>query len=225
MDVKGWVRRAAIFLAGNAILLFARFVTAVQPVWAGSAPEQRQRIYFANHTSNGDFVLIWAVLPRHMRQRTRPVAALDYWLTTPLRAFVGRDVFNAVLIDRRPEMRTEDPLEVMLAALDAGASLIIFPEGRRNEAPGGLLPFRSGLYNLGAARPGVELVPTWIRNLGRVMPKGEVIPVPLNCTVSFGAALHVGEGEGREAFLARASAALAALGAPAAPGGTGGGAP
>ncbi|MCX7888576.1 MAG: 1-acyl-sn-glycerol-3-phosphate acyltransferase [Rhodobacteraceae bacterium] len=211
MEARGWIRRAAAFAAGNAILLFARFVTAVRPVWAGAAPEPRLRIYFANHTSNGDFVLIWAVLPRHMRLRTRPVAALDYWLTTPLRAFVGRDVFNAVLIDRRPEHRTADPVATMLEALDAGSSLIIFPEGRRNEGPAPILPFRSGLFHLGAARPGVELVPTWIHNLNRVMPKGELIPVPLNCTVTFGTPIHVGPGETKDAFLARASAALLAL--------------
>jgi 1-acyl-sn-glycerol-3-phosphate acyltransferase len=199
-------------LTGAAIVLFAWLMTAVRGVWHGTAPDAgAQRIYFANHTSNGDFVLVWAVLPPYLRRRTRPVAALDYWLETPLRRFIGRDVFRAVLIDRRPEARTEDPIAVMLAALDTGASLIIFPEGRRNMGEEPLLPFKSGLYNLSAARPDLDLIPTWIENLNHVLPKGHVVPVPLLCTVTFGTPIRAGEGEDRHAFLTRAQAALLAL--------------
>lgn len=198
-------------IAGEAIILFAHAITAARAIWHGSAPELRQRIYFANHTSNGDFVLIWAVLPRALRRRTRPVAAADYWLTSSLRSFVGRDVFNAVLINRKREERTEDPVAQMIAALDDGFSLILFPEGQRNQGEAPLLPLKAGLYNAALARPAVDLVPVWIANLNQVMPKGEVIPVPLICTVTFGAALHLGEGEGKDDFLARAREALLAL--------------
>lgn len=195
----------------QAISLFARFITAPRAIWQGIEPVPRQRVYFANHSSNGDFVLIWTVLPPALRRQTRPVAALDYWLTSPLRAFIGREVFNAVLIDRRPEARTEDPVAQMAAALDQGASLILFPEGKRNSADEPILPFKSGLYHLAKARPEVDLVPVWIANLNKVMPKGEVIPVPLICTVTFGTPLHVVPDEPKEAFLARTSAALLAL--------------
>lgn len=190
------------------ILIFARFTTAVRPVWVGTEPVPRQRVYFANHSSNGDFVLIWTVLPAAMRARTRPVAGSDYWLRSKIRAFVGRDVFNAVLIDRRPEMRTEDPVAQMAAALDEGASLIIFPEGGRNTGPEAMLPFKTGIYHLAKARPGVDLVPVYIRNLNRVMPKGEVVPVPLMCSVVFGAALRLEPDEAKEGFLARARQAV-----------------
>jgi 1-acyl-sn-glycerol-3-phosphate acyltransferase len=198
-------------LTGAAIVLFAWLMTAVRGVWQGTAPDGAQRVYFANHTSNGDFVLVWAVLPPHLRRRTRPVAGSDYWLTTPVRRFIGQDVFRAVLIDRRPDTRTEDPMAVMLAALDTGASLILFPEGTRNMTDARLLPFKSGLYNLSVARPGVDLVPAWIENLNHVMPKGKVIPVPLLCTVTFGAPIRAEPDEDRHAFLARAQAALLAL--------------
>jgi 1-acyl-sn-glycerol-3-phosphate acyltransferase len=205
------LRSLAAQVTGQAISVFARFMTAPRAIWHGIEPVPRQRVYFANHSSNGDFVLIWTVLPTHLRRQTRPVAALDYWLTSPLRAFIGRDVFNAVLIDRRPEARTEDPVTQMAAALDQGSSLILFPEGKRNSADEPLLPFKSGLYHLAKARPEVDLVPVWIANLNKVMPKGEVIPVPLICTVTFGAPLHVAPDEAKDAFLARASAALLAL--------------
>ena len=202
-------------LTGQAISTFARFITAPRAIWQGIEPVPAQRVYFANHSSNGDFVLLWTALPLPLRRRTRPVAALDYWLTSPLRTFIGREVFNAVLIDRRPEARTEDPVAQMAAALDQGASLIIFPEGQRNSSDAPLLPFKSGLYHLAKARPGVDLVPVWIANLNRVMPKGEVIPVPLICTLTFGAPLHLAEDEPKDAFLARATEALLALKAPA----------
>jgi 1-acyl-sn-glycerol-3-phosphate acyltransferase len=198
-------------ITGRAIVLFARFLTAVRAIWAGIEPVPRQRVYFANHTSNGDFILLWSVLPPRLREATRPVAALDYWLRTPLRAFVGREVFRAVLIDRRPEARTTDPVTQMAEALDDGASLILFPEGQRNVSDTALLPFKSGLYHLARARPGVDLVPVWIENLNRVMPKGEIVPVPLLCTVTFGPPLHVAEGEEKAAFLDRAAVALLAL--------------
>jgi 1-acyl-sn-glycerol-3-phosphate acyltransferase len=209
--LKAFLLSAAARLTGQAISLFARFITAPRAVWQGIEPAPTQRVYFANHSSNGDFVLLWTVLPPALRKRTRPVAALDYWLTSPLRAFIGRDVFNAVLIDRRPEVRLQDPVSQMAEALDEGSSLILFPEGGRNSSDQPLLPFKSGLYHLAKARPEVDLVPVWIANLNRVMPKGEIIPVPLICTLTFGAPLHLAPDEDKETFLARAAQALLAL--------------
>lgn len=205
------MREAWISIAGTLIILFARFVTAVRGRWEGVAPAEGQRIYFANHASHGDFVLIWTVLPRRLRFATRPVAGSDYWLASRLRRFIGRDVFNAVLIDRDPQTRRADPIVQMAEALDAGSSLIVFPEGTRNTTDAPLLPFKSGLYHIARLRPGVDLVPVWIENLNRVMPKGEFVPIPLICTVTFGAALRVSASDTKQAFLDRAEASLLAL--------------
>ena len=207
---RPFYRRIAADLVGTAIRLFARFVTAVQADWRGTEPLPIQRVYYANHVSNGDMPMIWSVLPPAIRRETRPVAAADYWLKNKLRAFVGPEVFNAVLIDRRREVN-DNPMEKILEAIDEGSSLIIFPEGNRNMTDDPLLPFRAGLYNIGRQRPHVDLVPTWVANLNAIMPKGEVVPLPLICTVTFGAPIHVREGEDKDAFLARAADALAAL--------------
>ena len=198
-------------ISAFAIVLLARIVTAVRAIWDGIEPIPARRVYFANHTSNGDFVLIWAVLPPYMRRHTRPVAAADYWLTSKLRSFIGREVFNAVLIDRNPETRADDPVGQMASALDTGAALILFPEGTRNATDAPLLPFKTGLFHLATQRPDVDLVPVWIENLNHVMPKGEVLPLPLICTVRFGEPLHIAPGESKELFLARSHAALLAL--------------
>ena len=210
-DAKPFIRRLAARSVGHLLAFAARFITAVRADWRGIEPIAKQRVYFANHVSNADMPMIWTVLPGHIRRQTRPVAAADYWLKNKLRAFVGPEVFNCVLVDRRSEARTEDPMEKIFEALDEGSSLIIFPEGNRNMTDDPLLPFRAGLYNMGRLRPHIDLVPTWIANLNEIMPKGEVIPLPLICTVTFGAPIHVGEGEEKDAFLKRAADALVAL--------------
>lgn len=212
----GVLRRGAARLTGRAISLFARLVTAVQAVWQGLDPDadpagRRPRVYFANHASHGDFILVWSALPPRLRDRTRPVAGADYWGGGGLRGFIGGDVFNALLIDRQRSDPGSDPVALMAGALDQGASLILFPEGTRNLTDEALLPFRSGLYHLAAARPEVDLVPVWIENLNRVLPKGSFIPVPLMCRTVFGAPLHLAQDEAKDAFLARARNALLAL--------------
>lgn len=211
--ITKFLRRAAARLVGHAIALFARFITAVRADWRGIEPVPKQRVYFANHVSNADMPMIWAVLPANLRRTVRPVAAADYWLKNRLRAFVGPKVFNAVLVDRRPEKdaATGNPLENILAALDEGSSLIIFPEGNRNMTEDPLLPFKAGLFNIGKSHPGVDLVPTWVANVTEVMPKGEVIPLPLMTTVIFGTPIHVRPGEAKDRFLRRAEAALVSL--------------
>jgi 1-acyl-sn-glycerol-3-phosphate acyltransferase len=204
------VRLIAIACA-SAVVTFARLVTAVRGEWRGGAPDPRRRVYFANHRSHADFVLIWTVLPSPVRQLTRPVAGADYWLSGRVRRFVAERVFRAVLIDRHAGNRDADPIAVMTSALDEHSSLILFPEGTRNMTDEPLLPFKSGLYHLALARPDVELVPVWIENLNRVMPKGEFVPIPLLCTVTFGAPIALGGGEEKMGFLNRSRCALLAL--------------
>ncbi len=198
-------------LSALAIILFARLITAVRGEWRGTEPTTGQRVYFANHASNGDFVLLWTVLPPPMRRLARPVAAADYWQSGPIRRFIINDVFRGVLIDRVRTEESPDPIEIMAAAIDAGDSLIIFPEGTRNTTEERLLKFKSGIYRLAVERPDLEFVPVWINNLNRVMPKGELLPIPLLCAVIFGEALKLKEDESKDGFLERARTCLLAL--------------
>jgi 1-acyl-sn-glycerol-3-phosphate acyltransferase len=198
-------------LAARALCSFARILTGARALWKGCAPTLDQRIYYGNHTSHGDFVLIWASLPDALRARTRPVAGADYWETGKLRRWLIHDVLNGVVIERTRTEGKPDAIQQMIGSLDKGDSLILFPEGTRNVSDEVLLPFKRGICVVASAKPTVECVPVWIENLNRVMPKGEFVPIPLLCTLTFGAPLKIAPGEDKDAFLERARGALLAL--------------
>ncbi len=173
----------------------------------GAAP----RILVANHVSHADFVALWSALPKPHRLRTRPVAGADYWERSAIRRWIAHQVFRAVLIDRDPASRRADPVETVAQVLRGGEDVIFFPEGTRNLTDARLLPLKSGIYHLARAVPEAEIVPAWILNLDRILPKGAFLPVPLNCAVRFGNPIRVETGESREDFLQRLAAAMLAL--------------
>lgn len=189
-------------LEQDALLGFIRLLVGAYPAWRGSAPEDRQRVYFANHSSNMDTLALLAALPRAQRFKTRPVAAKDYWNKSALTRHAALDVLGAVLIDRK-RAEAGNPLDPVFAALDQGSSVIIFPEGQRNVQ---LLPgeFKSGLYHIAQAYPEAQLIPVYLENLNRIMPKGTPLPVPLISRVFFGPELARLEAEPKDLFLARA---------------------
>lgn len=191
------------------LLGVVRLLTGAQARWHGCPPKAEQRIYFANHQSHADLVLIWAALPEELRSITRPIAARDYWTASRFKQWITTEVFHAIYVERERK-GDEDPLQPLITALESGDSLILFPEGTRGheEDP---QAFKSGLYNLAQRFPQVVLVPTWIHNVQRVMPKGEVVPVPVLCSVTFGEPMRLEPDEIRADFLARARLAVMAL--------------
>jgi 1-acyl-sn-glycerol-3-phosphate acyltransferase len=206
-------RAAASVVAG-----FARFVTRAKVRWLGEMPTTEQCIYFANHSSHMDFVVLWSLLPRDVREKTRPVAAADYWSKWPKR-LLACDVFRAVLVDRASksaaigsdaEAQRSQAIRPLIDVLAGGESLILFPEGTRGDGRE-VARFKSGLYNLSVARPGLKLIPVNLQNLNRVLPKGGFMPKPMSSTVTFGTPIGLRDGEGREEFLVRAREVLVAL--------------
>ena len=191
------------------LLGLVRLLTGAQARWYGCPPKAEQRIYFANHQSHADLVLIWAALPQELRSITRPIAARDYWTASNFKRWITTEVFNAVYVEREKK-GDEDPLQPLIDALESGDSLILFPEGTRGHAEDPQV-FKSGIYNLARRFPQVVLVPAWIHNVQRVMPKGEVIPVPVLCSVTFGEPVALGADEARADFLQRARSAVMAL--------------
>jgi 1-acyl-sn-glycerol-3-phosphate acyltransferase len=192
------------------IVGMARFISGANPRWIGCKPDLRQRVYFANHTSNFDAVVLWALLPPGVRARTRPVAARDYWMAGAVRRYLAENVFHAILIERKRVTAHNHPIDQLLEALGGTDSIIIFPEGGRNPGPE-VGAFKSGIYHLAKKRPDIEMVPVHIDNMNRILPKGEVLPVPLLSCVSFGAPMRLEPGENKQTFLTRAQVAVSDL--------------
>ncbi len=191
------------------LAFIAKLVSGATIRWVNCQPDTCQRVYFANHTSHLDALVLWASLPKHLRALTRPVAAKDYWAKGRVRRYMAK-VFNAVLIDRTKIKVHQSPVQQMIREIGDKYSLIVFPEGGRN-AEGELGEFKSGLYYLGKKRPDLELVPVYIDNLNRVLPRGEFLPVPLLSCITIGEPIWLEAGEPKAEFLQRAREAVQKL--------------
>lgn len=196
-------------LVATGLVALLRLVTGVRARFRAPLAPGRPRIYVANHSSHLDALVVWAALPPEERARTRPVAARDYWDGSWLKRALARDVFGAVFVARGVADRTTIPR--LADVLDEGGALILFPEGTRGDGTA-VGPFRAGLHHLVARRPEAEVVPVYLANLARSLPRGKTIPAPLLGRATFGAPLTLADGEPREAFLDRARAAVVALG-------------
>ncbi len=197
-------------IAGGILALVARFLSGASVRWIDCHPDPCQRVYFANHTSHLDAVVLWSALPPHVRTLTRPVAAKDYWMGGPIRRHLSRKVFNALLIDRTEIKVHQSPVDLMIREIGHHYSLIVFPEGGRSLGPD-IGDFKSGLYYLSKKRPDLELIPVHIDNMNRILPRGEVLPVPMLTCVTFGPPMWLERKEPKVKFLKRAREAVIRL--------------
>ncbi|MEL6896298.1 MAG: lysophospholipid acyltransferase family protein [Planctomycetota bacterium] len=196
-------------LTSQIIVLAAKALSGFTVRWIDCVPDTCQRVYFANHTSHLDAVVLWSALPRNLRTLTRPVAAMDYWSRGWIRPHLARS-FNALLIDRKKVKVHQSPIDMMIKEIGDVYSLIVFPEGTRSSGED-LGKFKSGLYYLGKKRPDLELVPVYIDNVNRILPRGEFLPVPLLSCISIGAPIWLEPGEKKDSFLKRARESIIAL--------------
>jgi 1-acyl-sn-glycerol-3-phosphate acyltransferase len=197
-------------ITGAILALLARFFSGASVRWIDSQPDTCQRVYFANHTSHLDAIVIWSALPPEVRSLARPVAAKDYWTAGRVRHYLATRVFNALLIDRTEIKVHQSPVDVMIREIGHRYSLIVFPEGGRTSGDE-VGEFKSGLYYLCKKRPDLELIPVYIDNMNRILPRGEVLPVPLLTCISFGPPVWLEAGEPKVNFLRRAREAVLRL--------------
>lgn len=201
-------------MVSGCLCVAARIVSGARIRWVGCAPSVEQRIYFANHSSHLDLLLLWSALPVFVRESTLPMAARDYWDRGPLRRYLARRVFHAVMIDRPGSGRTARAVwqgfENAVTAMGADRSLILFPEGTRGSGEE-VQPFRAGLYHIARKKPEAPLVPVYMENLNRILPKGELLPIPLLSSITFGVPFLPGRDEPKTTFLARARESVVRL--------------
>ena len=196
-------------MTSRLLAVIARILSGASVRWIDCQPDTCQRVYFANHTSHLDAIVLWSTLPQAVRAVTRPVAAKDYWEKGAVRRYMAR-TFNALLIDRTDIKVHQSPVDLMLHQIGNDQSLIVFPEGSRN-TESEIQEFKSGLYYLAKKRPDLELVPVHMDNLNRVLPRGEFLPVPLLSLVTFGPPMYLEKGEAKTDFLIRAREAVRRL--------------
>ena len=189
----------------------ARLISGINAIWIKSEPCNSQRIFFANHTSNLDALVIWSSLPTNIRKKTRPIAAKDYWNKNRIRYYFAQKIFNVIMVTR-PQNKSNTQtnrissarkeLNEIFSCLNKGYSLIIFPEGTRSLSEN-IGQFKAGLYHIAKKFPNIELVPVYIENLNRVLPKGEFLPVPILSRITFGKPVKILKDEIKGKFLER----------------------
>lgn len=204
-------------LLSRLLIAICRLLTGVRARWQHPPTLGKARIYYANHSSHLDSLVIWSSIPAHLRHEIHPVAAADYWSKTTLRLYIARHIFKAVLIQRQasPDFATTstarlNPIEQLQPILDQQHSLILFPEGTRHDGEK-IHDFKSGIWHLARRNPEIEFIPVYLENLNRVLPKGSRLIVPIICSATFGPALYFDMNETRADFLQRTQQALIAL--------------
>jgi len=189
------------------LVLLARFLSGATVRWVDSQPDTCQRVYFANHTSHLDAIVIWSSLPPFVREKTRAIAAKDYWDAGPIRRYIARRLFNALLIDRENVNIKNTPIKIMVDEIKDIYSIVMFPEGGRSHGET-IGEFKSGLYYLCKKRPDLELIPVYLDNMNRILPRGKTLPVPMLSRVVFGPPLWLEQGETKDNFLTRCRLAV-----------------
>ena len=208
----GWLRLIFIALVARPV---ARVFTGADLVGAQHLPLTGPAIVAANHNSHVDTLLLLTIFPVRTLHRVRPAAAADYFLKGPLIGWFSRNIIGIVPVARNRVKTGEDVLAPAREALAQGDIVIVFPEGTRGDASDDMGQLKNGVARLAEAFPDAPVTPIWIQGAGRVLPKGGMIPVPMNCCVLVGEPIRW-QG-GRTQFMDALRDALAGLKAQAPP--------
>lgn len=147
--------------------------------------QHRQIILVANHNSHLDTMVLMTLFPFSKKKQIRPVAAMDYFLTSRFRSWFVQKIIQIVPISREIKSVRTDPLGSCSEALKQGHSLILYPEGTRGQ-PEKLEQFRAGIAHLVKRFPDIPVVPVFLHGLGKALPKGEFLLVPFYCDIFVG---------------------------------------
>ncbi len=201
-SLQDFLQRAFFILAARP---FLAFFIGLRIKGRENLPGRFPFLLVANHTSHLDTLSLLALFPASDLWRVRPVAAADYFEVNHLVSALTRTLFNTLPIPRKGISRENDPRKILKEALLRGEGLIIFPEGTRGMHQKGMSPFKKGAAHVIQGSKDLPVVPVYLENMGRSLPKGEWIPVPFFCTVTVGRPLTL-EGSIEEVTLQLAAA-------------------
>lgn len=154
-------------------------------------PSAGPAIIVANHNSHLDTLVLINLFNLPYLHKIHPVAAADYFLRNKFLAWFSTKIIGIIPIARGKASREYDPLKGCCDALDAGNIIIIFPEGTRGE-PEKIESFKKGVAYLVERRPHIPVIPVFMHGLGKVLPKGDFIPVPFFCDIFVGNPIYFG---------------------------------
>lgn len=173
-------------------LFFILFVKPFMAIFIGlrvygkhNLPKTHPFIIVANHSSHLDTLSLLSIFPIKDLHRIQPVAAGDYFNRNPFISFLTHKLFNILTIPRAGINKENNPVKLMKMALEGGNSLIIYPEGTRS-LTGEIGRFRPGIAHLVKEIPGIKVIPVFLANMGRSLPKGEYLPIPFFCEIVIG---------------------------------------
>jgi 1-acyl-sn-glycerol-3-phosphate acyltransferase len=173
-----------------------------------SLDDKQHALFVANHHSHLDTSLLLTSIPQPWRHKLVVAAAADYFFDTRVKATMSALTIGAFPIDRHSMGRASADQAAEL--LEAGNSLLIYPEGGRSPDGWGQ-PFKGGAAYL-ALRCNVPIVPIYLAGTGRIWRKGQRLPKPSTTTVLFGDPMWAEEGENTRRLNARIEAAVTSLG-------------
>lgn len=179
-------------------------------LWLGLNVRHRERlplkgpaIIAANHNSHLDIIALYSLFPLLTVPRVQPAAAADYFLRNRFFAWFSLKVVGIIPVIRGGVKQGIDPLEECYRALEKGQIIIVFPEGTRGE-PERISTLKAGIWYLAARFPDAPVLPVLMHGMGKSMPKGAFVPLPIFVDVFLGRPMRWVED--KEAFLAQLEA-------------------
>lgn len=156
------------------------------------------------HNSHLDTALVFGLLPLKVAVRTRVAAAADYFGCIPVVSWLLFSVFDMVPVWRRGKGNGNplhpSPLDSLGNVVRDGNVLMLYPEGTRG-LPEQRVALKSGVARLAQRFPDVPVYPIYLRGLGKALPRGEWVFVPLIPHVVLGEPLY-GRAHTEASFMA-----------------------
>ena len=146
---------------------------------------KKQFILIANHNSHMDTMAIMSAIPSRYIHKVHPIAARDFFGGSLFKKILMRYLVNATLIQRDRDDPENDPIDSMDKMLKKSRSLILFPEGSRG-VPGVMTKFKKGLGYLIQRNPEIKVIPVYLDNVYKTLPRGKNLILPYNCSIKFG---------------------------------------